>query len=144
MSVLVELDQYRAALAAPGQPFELTEARVNGISLRVYKNLPPNLTHLIVQALKFSDRSFIVRRNRRLTYLEALSRAAGMAGILRTVYGAAPGVHVAIAMRNSPEWILSCFAAWLTGATAVLVNSRGAPDEIVHALKDTECKILIA
>jgi acyl-CoA synthetase (AMP-forming)/AMP-acid ligase II len=39
---------------------------------------------------------------------------------------------------------LSFFATWLTGATAVLVNSRGASDEIVHALHDTDCAILIA
>src|SRR5882757_6890299 len=143
MSVLAELDQIGQQLSAPGQPFELTNATVNGISLPVYRNLPPNLTHLIVRAASRTA-VFIVRGDRRLTYADALGRAAGLAEILRTEYGVAPGVRVAIAMRNSPEWILSFFAILLTGATAVLVNSRGAPDEIVHALRDTECAILIA
>jgi long-chain acyl-CoA synthetase len=144
MAVLAELDQIGKLLSAAGQPFELTTAIVNGISLPVYRNLPPNLTHLIVRATSYSDRIFIVRGDRRLTYADALGQAAGLAEILRTEYGAVPGVRVAIAMRNSPEWILSFFAILLTGATAVLVNSRGASDEVVHALRDTECAILIA
>jgi long-chain acyl-CoA synthetase len=47
-------------------------------------------------------------------------------------------------MRNSPEWIVAFFAICLTGATAVLINSRGAPDEIGHALRDTDCVLLLA
>jgi long-chain acyl-CoA synthetase len=84
MSVLAELDQIGKQLSAPGQPFELTTAIVNGISLQVYRNLPPNLTHLIVGATSYSDRIFIVRGDRRLTYADALGRAAGLAGLLRT------------------------------------------------------------
>jgi long-chain acyl-CoA synthetase len=103
MSVLAQLDQIGQQLATAGQPFELMDATVNGISLRVYKNLPPNLTHLLVQAAGYADRTFIVMGDRRLTYAYALGRAASLAEILRAEYGAGPGERVAIAMRNSPE-----------------------------------------
>lgn len=144
MSALTELDQIRSYLSAPGQPFELTDETINDVSLQVYKHAPPNLTHLIVQALVHSERIFLVAGERRLTYAEALGRAAGLAAVLRADFGAGPGTRVAIAMRNSPEWILSFVAILLTGATAALVNSRGSADEIVHALHDTECAFVIA
>jgi len=144
MSVLIELDRIRDQLSAPGQPFELVDAEVSGTTLRIYKNLPPNLTHLVVEALAHSERTFLVSGERRLTYAQALGQAAGFAHILRERYGIGPGTRVAIAGRNSVEWILAFFAILLTGATATLVNSRGAPDEMIHAIQDTECALLIA
>lgn len=145
MSALSELDQIRSYLSAPGQPFELTPRTVNGVSLQVYKNLPQNLSHLIAEARAHSDGIFLVGASGdRFTYSDALGRAAGLAQILRAHYGVGPGMRVAIAMRNSPEWILSFLAIILAGATSVLVNSRGTADEMIHALHDTECGLLLA
>ena len=145
MSVLTELDQIRSYLSMPGQPFELVDEAIKGVPLKVYKHLPRNLTVFVAEAMeRFADRTFIVGGDRRLTYGEALSRAAGLAQILRTQYGVRAGARVGIAMRNSPEWILSLMAILLTGGIAVLVNSRGTADEIVHGLNDTECGVLIA
>jgi acyl-CoA synthetase (AMP-forming)/AMP-acid ligase II len=112
--------------------------------MQIYKSLPPNLSHLIVQAQMFGDRTYIVSGERRWTYAEFLPRAAGFARVLRERHGAAPGIHVAIAMRNSPEWILGYLATILSGAAAVLVNSRGTPDDMAHALADTDCALLLA
>jgi long-chain acyl-CoA synthetase len=145
MSVLTELDQIRSYLSMPGQPFELVDETINGVPLKVYKHLPRNLSVFVVEAMeRFADRTFIVGGARRLTYGEALGRAAGLAEILRTRYGVSDGARVGIAMRNSHEWILSLMAILLTGGIAVLVNSRGTADEIVHGLNDTECGVLIA
>jgi acyl-CoA synthetase (AMP-forming)/AMP-acid ligase II len=144
MSVLTEIDQIRTALSAPGAPFELAEAEIGGAPMTVYRNLPRNLSQMIVQARGFADRTFLVNGARRLSYAETLDRAAGLAAWLRQGQAAGRGVRVAIAMRNSPEWIIAFLAIHLTGATAVLVNSRGTGEEIGHALNDTECAILIA
>ncbi len=144
MSVLAEFDAIRSGLSAPGQPFEMEQRRVKGADMLVYKSLPPNLSHMIVQAQMFGDRTYIVSGERRWTYAEFLPLAAGFAEVLRERFGAAPGVHIAIAMRNSPEWILGYFATILSGATAVLINSRGTPDDMSNALKDTDCAVLLA
>src|SRR5579883_2296776 len=144
MSAPIELDQIRAQLSAPGQPFEMVSVTINGVAYEVYKNAPANLSQFIVDSLAFGDRTFLVYRERRLTYAEALERAAGLANLLRAEFGVGPGVRAAIAMRNTPEWILSFLAILLTGATASLVNSRGSGDEIVYALHDTECALVIA
>ncbi|RYD91067.1 MAG: hypothetical protein EOP61_28270, partial [Sphingomonadales bacterium] len=144
MSVLAEFDEIRSALSAPGQPFEFTRRHVKGADMQVYSNLPPNLSHMILQAQMFGDRTFIVSGERRWTYAEFLPLAAGLANILRERFGAGPGVRVAVAMRNSPEWILGYFATILSGAIAVLINSRGTPEDMGNALSDTDCALLLA
>jgi acyl-CoA synthetase (AMP-forming)/AMP-acid ligase II len=144
MSVLIEIDQIRSYLSAPGQPFELVEQTIEGVPLTVYKNLPSNLSHLIAEAERFGDRTFLVSGERRLSYAETLGQAAALAAWLRDVHGVGLGQRVAIASRNSPEWIIAFLAIQLTGATASLVNSRGTADEIVHAVHDTECGLVIA
>jgi acyl-CoA synthetase (AMP-forming)/AMP-acid ligase II len=144
MSVLDELDQIRSFLSMPGQPFELVDTTVAGVELKVYRHLPPNLSHFIVQAATFGDRTFIVNGERRLSYGHAMAEAAGLAKLLTEHYGVGAGVRVGVAMRNSPEWIIAMLATLLAGATAALINSRGSADEMTHALADTECGLLIA
>jgi long-chain acyl-CoA synthetase len=144
MSVLIEIDQIRSYLSAPGQPFELVDQTIEGVPLTVYKNLPPNLSHLIAEAERFGDRTFLVSGERRLSYAETLGRAAALANWLSGKYGIGLGQRVAIAARNSPEWIIAFLAIQLTGANASLVNSRGTAEDIIHALADTECGLVIA
>jgi acyl-CoA synthetase (AMP-forming)/AMP-acid ligase II len=144
MSVLTELDQIRSYLSMPGQMFELVDVDIRGHALPVYRNLPANLTQFVVEARVHADRDFLVDGETRLTYRETLARAAGLARVLGTRYGAGDNVRVAIASRNSPEWVIAFLAILLSGATAALVNSRGTPDDMLYALHDTECAILIA
>jgi acyl-CoA synthetase (AMP-forming)/AMP-acid ligase II len=144
MSVLIEIDRIRSYLSSPGQPFELVDQTIDGVPLSVYRNLPPNLSHLIADAAKFGDRTFLVSSDRRLSYGETLGRAQALADWLSARYGAGLGQRVAIASRNSPEWIIAFLAIQLTGATATLINSRGTVEELVHALADTDCGLVIA
>jgi long-chain acyl-CoA synthetase len=144
MSVLIEIDQIRSYLSAPGQPFELVSQTIDGVPLQVYKNLPRNLSYMIADAGAYGARTFLVSGERRLSYEETLGRSAALARWLRGAHGVGQGMRVAIAMRNSPEWAIAFLAIQLTGATASLVNSRGTADEIVHALHDTECALMIA
>src|SRR5436190_9966165 len=113
MSLLKELDEIRSALGAPGQPYEQVERLVGGTPIKVYKHLPRNLSHYISEAQAFGDRTFLVAEDRRISFSEALSQAAGLAAVLRREYGVGKGVRVAIAMRNSPEWVLSFLAIFL-------------------------------
>ena len=144
MSLLNEIDQIRSSLSAPGQPFELVEQVIEGVPLQVYKNLPANLGHFIAEAERFGDKTFLVSGDRRLSYREAIGRAAGLAEWLAQRHGIGLGQRVAIAGRNSVEWILAFLAVQLTGATASLINSRGTADDMIHAIHETECALVIA
>ena len=144
MSLLNEIDRIRSSLSAPGQPFELVDQVIAGVPLSVYRNLPPNIGHLIVEAARFGDRTFLVNGADRFSYTETLGRAQALADWLVERHGAGLGQRVAIASRNSPEWIVAFLAIQLTGATSVLINSRGTAEEIAHALADTDCNLVIA
>jgi acyl-CoA synthetase (AMP-forming)/AMP-acid ligase II len=144
MSVLIEIDQIRSYLSAPSQPFELEAQTIGGVPLQVYKHLPRNLSEMIAQAASYGDRTFLVSGAQRLSFGETLGRAGALAEFLQETHGAKRGIRIAIAMRNAPEWVIAFLAIQLTGATASLVNSRGTPDDILHALHDTDCALLIA
>jgi long-chain acyl-CoA synthetase len=144
MSLLIELDQIRSSLSEPGKPFELVEQAVDGVPLRVYRHLPANISHFIVDAAHFADRTFMVSGARRLSYAQALGEAAALGWWLRDKHGIGRGARVAIAMRNSVEWVVAFLAIQLTGATAVLVNSRGTTDDMAYAVHDTDCSLLFA
>ena len=144
MTVLEEIDQIRGYLSGPGQPFELIEQDVRGAMLPVYRHVPKNLSKIVADAAAFNDRIFMVYGDQRITFAEALAKAAGLAGLLKDRYGLGKKDRVAIAMRNSPDWVIAYLAVLMNGAAAALINSRGAPDEMLFAIHDVECALLFA
>ncbi len=59
MSVLAEFDSIRAALAAPGQPFEMIERPIKGVPMQVYKALLNDVTEVAAKQLHTSSESQI-------------------------------------------------------------------------------------
>jgi len=90
MSLLIEIDQIRSSLSAPGQPFELVEQVIEGVPLSVYKNLPPNLSYLIVDAAKFGRFARDLTTSRRSGGPVALGMNTGM----RITYPPSPSARL--------------------------------------------------
>jgi long-chain acyl-CoA synthetase len=132
-----------AAFTAPGQPFELIEGRVRGASCRLFRHAPRSLAQLYPAARMHDARVFTVMEGARLTYAQVFAQAAALAAALATD-GVGRGTHVAIAMRNRPEWLLAFIAITSLGAVPVLVNSRGAGAELAYSLRYTRCRHLVA
>lgn len=111
-------------------PFEWEVKRVGTRTVRVYKNLPPSIRDYWLQAASvrfssllspsdpahntlttraqpFADKEYIVYEQERLTYADAHRRVLHLASLLHA-RGVRKGDRVAIAMRNIPEWIISC------------------------------------
>ena len=130
-------------LTAPGGPFELTEINVNGMDCRVFKDTPRFLPEIFSVFKQFAQRDLAVYAERRLTYQEAATQAALLAALLATRHEIKKADRVAIIMRNSPEWLIAFLAITSLGAIPVLVNSRGAPDEIAYCVLNAQCKLLI-
>lgn len=137
------VDLIGALLTGQGGPFELVSTTADGVSYKVFRHGPKSLAHIYDRAQEFGPRPFLVGSNFTFTYAEAFSKAAALvlaisgAGVLRRQ-------RVAIAMANSPEWVIGFIAVTAMGATAVLVNCRGSAEELLSALTDTECTALIA
>ena len=136
-------DQVKAALCAPGMPFEMETAEIEGVPTRVWKNALPNLAVLAAHAnASFGDREFVVYEDERVTYAAWHRAVATLAHALQES-GVKKGDRVALAMRNLPEWPVAFFAAAVTGAIVVPLNAWWTGEELAFGLADSGAAVLI-
>ena len=131
-------------LTGPGGEFELREEEVLGARLPVFAGRARSLGDVLARSASYGDRDYLVTASRRLTFAAHAAAVASMAKALRDDLGVRPGDRIAIDAANSPEWILSFWAAIAAGAVAVGYNAWWAPREIEYALGHTDPKIVIA
>ena len=136
-------DQVKDALCAPGMPFEMETAEIEGVPTRVWKNALPNLAVLAAHAnASFGDREFVVYEDERVTYGAWYRAVATLAHALQE-RGVKTGDRVALAMRNLPEWPVAFFAAAVTGAIVVPLNAWWTGEELAFGLADSGVAVLI-
>jgi crotonobetaine/carnitine-CoA ligase len=80
---------------------------------------------------------------RSLTYGETHERAAGMAGVLRSL-GAAPGDAVVIMARNGIAAIDAWLGTVLCGAIEVSINTGYKGRPLIHALNTVKARLVLA
>ncbi len=127
-----------ASLTAPGAPFAWTVKDVGGVAVRVYDKAIADMRAVWAMSAPHGDKDYLVYGDERYSYAEAHARVRALAHHLRTEHGAGPGMRVAVAMRNYPEWVLSHWAAISVGAAVVGMNSWWTRLEMEFALKDSE------
>jgi long-chain acyl-CoA synthetase len=133
--------EVEAALTAPGQMFEMAEADVRGVRLRVWKNAPPSLRELLELSRLHADKTFLVYEDERTTFEQHYRQVATLANRLVDDYGVRKGDRVAIAMRNFPEWSVAFWAATAAGAVVVPLNAWWTSAELVYGLTDSGSKV---
>ncbi len=131
-------------LLGPGKAYEIEEVEVFGRTQQVFKGKPRNLAGIFRKAMTFGPNRMIVEGGVTLTYDEAFAKAASLSKALREDYGVTRGTMVALVMANRAEWILSLIAVTAAGGVAVLVNSRGVAEEMLRAMRATDCALMIA
>ena len=77
------------------------------------------------------------------TYGEAAGRVARLAGALRR-FGLNPGDRVAIAARNSPDYLEALYAIWHAGLAAVPVNAKLHGAEQGYILEQSGARLCFA
>jgi fatty-acyl-CoA synthase len=85
-------------------------------------------------ALRFGSRDWSYRE------IDALARefAKGLIAV-----GAVKGTRVGLLCANRPEWVVAAFAASMTGAVVIPVNTFATSDERDHILRHSDVSILI-
>ena len=135
-------DAVKAALCAPGAPFEMETVTVEGIPTRVWKNAVPTLSVLAENTRQFGEREFVIFNDERMTYTAWL-RAVTTLGQALQELGVKKGDRVALAMRNLPEWPVAFFSAAVIGAIVVPLNAWWTSEELVFGMADSGAKLLI-
>jgi long-chain acyl-CoA synthetase len=130
------VEEARAALMAPGAPYELQDVVIGGRPVRCYRNAPPHLRAVFESMRQYADRDAVVYETERLTYAEQHAAAARMAWELRDRFGVVKGDRVALAMRNLPEFVIAFWACQVLGAVAVPLNAWWTGPELAWAVGD--------
>jgi len=142
-------------VTATDGPFPLAEEEVphwgttqkylcfqDGPNSIVYHTLPDMFRDVFSRN---SNKDCLVYEGERWTYGEVWERASALARTLAEDYGIGRGDCVAIAGRNSPDWVVAFLAATgFLSATALPVNSWWIGEELKYGLEDSGAKVLLA
>ena len=130
-------------LTAPGERFEIALMSIRGIMTKVWKNAPPTLRDVFLNARTFPDREFLVYDDERATY-DAFARATLTLARQLQADGVKKGDRIAVIMRNLPEWPVAFFAGILVGAIVTPLNAWWTGAELEYGLADSGTKVVIA
>ncbi len=130
-------------LATTDPRFAVGGAEIQGNMYRVFQNAPPHLPALFAQSVEHGDKDFLIFQGERLSFAETWKRVCRFAHALKDELGVKQGDHVAIAMRNYPEWCIAYMAIISLGAVVVPLNAWWKADELEFGLKDSGAKIVV-
>ena len=130
-------------LVGPGAPYELEQIVVDGVALRTFKNAPDSVVDLFNASKTHDQLTCIVFEDERITFGEMRARALSFARELRDEFSIKPGDHVAISMRNLPEFVYAFWGVVVNGAVVVPLNSWWVGSELSYALKDSGAKVIV-
>jgi len=142
-----DLARVEATLLAEGGPFEMVDIDLGGVTIRSFKNRIRTLRDLLLKSVDFGDNVYMLATDgtseRRITYAEHARLVASVASAFRDRYDVKPGDRVAILGANSPEWVISFWAAISLGAVAVGLNAWSTGPEIRYFLDDCEPNVVV-
>jgi acyl-CoA synthetase (AMP-forming)/AMP-acid ligase II len=131
-----------AQLTSQGQLFEMNEVEVRGQRMRAWANAPGSLRDVWLNSRGYGDADYLVFRDERWSYHLAHEQVARVANWL-LASGIGQHDHVAIALRNYPEWMLAYWAVISIGAVPVGINAWWVAEELQYGLKDSGARLLI-
>ena len=138
----MSIQQAHALLTQPGSPLEVEEAVIDGVSMRVWKNLPPSIRATVEVSRAHGQRVFLAYEDERVTF-EAFYRAVSAFARELQAQGVAKGDRVAVIMRNLPEWAVAFYGAAAIGAIATPLNAWWTGAELEYGLTDSGAKVAV-
>jgi long-chain acyl-CoA synthetase len=111
---------------------EVRDGAYGGHPGLLYDRAPGSFAELLAGTEVWTDRTFLVHGERRVTFA-GFRAAAQTARAYLAGLGIRPGDRVMVFGYNGPEWIVALWALWLEGAVPVLANRWWSTAEIDHA-----------
>lgn len=123
--------------------FAVGVEEIRGVPHRVFKNAPPDLRGLIAICESHGDRTGVVLGDQRWSFAELARNARTFGAGLAAKLGVKKGDMVALAMRNSPEWMAAYLGIASIGAVVVPLNGWWTEEEMGFALGHCGAKFVI-
>jgi long-chain acyl-CoA synthetase len=127
--------------------FALTRARVRGVEMTVFENVPPTVPALLAASWEKQGNGaldYVVYEDETLTFAEFTDEVNRLAHALREELGLRQGDRVALAMRNYPELLVLMLAISSMGGVVVFLNAWWTTEELDFALRDSGAKVVFA
>lgn len=112
---------------------EVRRGSVGGHDGLTYAEGPSTFDELVSGTSVWTDRTFLVHGDRRISFAEFRDAVAAARPMLASL-GIRAGDRVMVFGYNSPEWVVALWALWLQGAVPVLANRWWSAAEIEHAV----------
>jgi acyl-CoA synthetase (AMP-forming)/AMP-acid ligase II len=139
------LSRIMDTLTQPGQPFETVPFERGGVEMPALKNAPPSLVHYFQHyCAEHADKDFLVDGETRLTFAQTWDAARHVAAGLIARHGVKRGDRVAIAARNSANWIIAYMGILAAGAGATLLNGFSIGDELADQIELVGASVVLA
>lgn len=136
------LAEATARLTAPGARFEMADAVIGGIPMKVWKHAPATARALFDGFAAHGDRECLVHEDMRVGYTGFAHAVTHLAAQL-CARGIKKGDRIALVMRNMPQWPVAFLAGLLCGAILVPLNARWTAAELGFALDDCDAAMVI-
>ncbi|MFI9409911.1 class I adenylate-forming enzyme family protein [Nocardia gamkensis] len=130
-------------LTGPGGRFEMVVEDVLGAPMPVVCHRKSSLREVLAAGAAHGDRDYLVTADRRISFTEHAAAVAALATALRDRFGVGKGDRVGILAANTPEWVITFWAAQALGAIAVGYNAWWAPREIAYGVEHTVPTVLV-
>ena len=106
MSVVANFKEALSMATADGGLLEITTIERNWVPVKAFAQAPGSMRDLWVLSTGHGDAEYLIYGEERWTYTQTAKVVAEFGGWLME-QGIGPGDHVAIAMRNYPEWMMA-------------------------------------
>jgi acyl-CoA synthetase (AMP-forming)/AMP-acid ligase II len=130
-------------LTGPGGRFEMVVEDVLGAPMPVVRHRKSSLREVLAAGSAHGDRDYLVTADRRISFTEHAAAVAALATALRDRFGVGKGDRVGILAANTPEWVITFWAAQTLGAIAVGYNAWWTPREITYGVEHTSPTVLV-
>jgi long-chain acyl-CoA synthetase len=139
------MDAAAATITADGGPLALTTFEKFGQKLPMIAVAPPSLPAFFAHFCnEHKDKEFLVDGDQRLTFGQVYAAARVVAGGLVEGHNVQKGDRIGIAARNSANWIIAYMGVIMAGGVATLLNGWWQGAELLSAIRDVDCSIVLA
>jgi acyl-CoA synthetase (AMP-forming)/AMP-acid ligase II len=110
----------------------------------VFVNRRASLRDWLVDSAEFGPVEYLVQGDRRLSFADHAAAVASLADVLACDHGVGVGDRVAILAANSPDWVLTFWAAASLGAIVVAGNAWWTAREASYSLGRVRPSVIVA
>ena len=139
-----KIEEIAKLITAQEEVLNVGETEVLGIEQLAYVNAPSDLRFLLMKAMEHAEKTGVVFEDQRWTFQELVGKSLAVANGLIERPVVTPGTCIALALRNSPEWMACFLGVIAAGGVIVPLNGWWTSEEMAYGLEDCQAKLIIA